>query len=159
MSMSVAGGTTVVGAGETAPYGDPFKLSSPAPSSDPKGKRKAATETTAIEEGVTHNEGMAIDGLEERPFFVKINPKDGVVGALQKLDQQLLNKGEASILSKKHPVSWIGEEITPGQVGLINHGGLPKLLMRPGRYPPMPLRNWIAREYMGTKSISETVIE
>ena len=49
------------------------------------------------------------------------------------------------------PVDWIGKEITPGQLGLINHGGLPKILTRPGRYPGFPLRNWWAREWAGTK--------
>lgn len=76
-----------------------------------------------------------------------------------KLDQQLQEKGESTILSSKTPVTWIGEEIMPGQVGLINHGGLPKLLLRPGRYPPFPLANWIAREYAGARSLSDTVIE
>lgn len=47
----------------------------------------------------------------------------------------------------------------PGQVGLVNHGGLPKLLLKPGRYPGFPLRNWIARTYVGARSLSETVIE
>lgn len=47
----------------------------------------------------------------------------------------------------------------PGQVGLLNHGGLPKLLLKPGRYPGMPWRNWIARSYLGSKALSETVIE
>jgi hypothetical protein len=47
----------------------------------------------------------------------------------------------------------------PGQVGLVNHGGLPKLLLKPGRYPGFPLRNWIARTYMGSRQLSETVIE
>lgn len=102
---------------------------------------------------------QAVDALEERPFFVKINQKDGVIGAIMKLDQQLQEKGESTILSSKTPVTWIGEEIMPGQVGLINHGGLPKLLLRPGRYPPFPLANWIAREYAGARSLSDTVIE
>ena len=49
------------------------------------------------------------------------------------------------------PTDWIGKEITPGELGLINHGGLPKLLTRPGRYPGFPLRNWWARTWCGTK--------
>ncbi len=48
------------------------------------------------------------------------------------------------------PTDWIGKEVTPGQIGLINHGGLPKVLTRPGRYPGMPLRNWWARKWVGT---------
>lgn len=148
--MSLAGGTTV--------YGD-----TSAPTDfDHKGKQPIkhhVQETTVVDENLLHSTGMEIDALADRPFFVKINPKDGVVGALHKLDEELRAKGEAGIISAKEPVSWIGEEITPGQIGLINHGGLPKILLRPGRYPPMPLRNWIAREYMGTRALSETVIE
>lgn len=51
----------------------------------------------------------------------------------------------------QHPVSWIGREVPPGNLGLINHGGLPKILTRPGRYPGFPLRNWWAREWCGTQ--------
>ena len=67
---------------------------------------------------------------QERPFFVTIEPKTGVLGALRKLDQQLVGAGEASIFSKKDPSDWIGPELAPGSLGLINHGGLPKLLTR-----------------------------
>ncbi|KAH8082803.1 hypothetical protein BXZ70DRAFT_958695 [Cristinia sonorae] len=95
--------------------------------------------------------------LTERPFFVLIG-KDGLIGALNKLDRQLQNSGHPHILSKKRPTDWIGKEINPGQIGLINHGGLPKLLTRPGRYPGMPLRNWWAREFKGTKGLSETTV-
>lgn len=100
-----------------------------------------------------------MDSLEERPFFVKITAKDGILGALQKLDQQLQAQGQASVVSKKEPITWFGDELAPGQLGLINHGGLPKLLLKPGRYPGLPFRNWIARTYVGARSMSETVIE
>lgn len=36
-------------------------------------------------------------------------------------------------------------------IGLINHGGKPKLLTKPGRYPGFPLRNWWARSYKGMR--------
>ena len=52
----------------------------------------------------------------------------------------------------QEPVDWIGKEIAPGEVGFINHGGLPKLLTKPGRYPGFPLRNWWAREWRGSQS-------
>ena len=55
------------------------------------------------------------------------------------------------LTSFQHPTDWIGEEIQPGHLGFINHGGLPKILTRPGRYPGFPLRNWWAREWNGTK--------
>lgn len=65
-----------------------------------------------------------------RPFFVTIDAKTGVLGALKKLDQQLADARQPSIFSRKEPVSWIGHELTPGNLGLINHGGLPKILTK-----------------------------
>ncbi|KAI0717062.1 hypothetical protein C8Q76DRAFT_617747 [Earliella scabrosa] len=105
------------------------------------------------------NFATAVDYMEEeRPFFVKIG-KDGLIAALQKLDRQLRASGRVHILSTKKPTDWIGQEVTPGQIGLINHGGLPKILTRPGRYPGFPLRNWWARVFTGTCGLSDTVIE
>ncbi|KAF8272431.1 hypothetical protein EI94DRAFT_1776807 [Lactarius quietus] len=94
---------------------------------------------------------------EERPFLVLINKK-GVVGALQELDAQLRAAGYNKILSDKTPTDWIGKEIAPGMIGLINHGGMPKLLTKPGRYPGFPLRNWWAQTYKGSCGLSDTVI-
>ncbi|THU99362.1 hypothetical protein K435DRAFT_719810 [Dendrothele bispora CBS 962.96] len=96
--------------------------------------------------------------LEDRPFFVPIG-KDGLVAALQKLDKQLVESGRQHLLSSMSPTDWIGREISPGNIGLINHGGSPKILTRPGRYPGFPLRNWWARTWCGTKGLSDTVIE
>ncbi|KAI0261866.1 band 7 domain-containing protein [Gloeopeniophorella convolvens] len=87
---------------------------------------------------------------EDRPFVVRIG-KSGLIGALQELDQHLRK-------AHKKPTDWIGKEIAPGQVGLINHGGMPKLLTKPGRYPGFPLRNWWARSYKDTRGLSDNVI-
>lgn len=94
---------------------------------------------------------------EERPFVVLVGKK-GVLGALQELDQLLRTAGHNKILSDKVPTDWIGKEIAPGQIGLINHGGMPKLLTKPGRYPGFPFRNWWARSYKGMSGLSDTVI-
>lgn len=96
--------------------------------------------------------------LQERPFFVPLG-KGGVLEALQKLDRQLLNSGRVGLFSKKQPTDWTGKEVIPGQIGLINHGGSPKILTKPGRYPGFPLRNWWARQWAGTKGLSDTVID
>ncbi|KAI9439401.1 hypothetical protein BJY52DRAFT_1217290 [Lactarius psammicola] len=94
---------------------------------------------------------------EERPFVVLIGKK-GVLGALEQLDAHLRTAGHNKILSDKVPTDWIGKEIAPGMIGLINHGGMPKLLTKPGRYPGFPLRNWWARSYKGMRGLSDTVI-
>ncbi|KAF9533426.1 hypothetical protein CPB83DRAFT_845240 [Crepidotus variabilis] len=96
--------------------------------------------------------------LEERPFFIPIG-RGGLIAALEKLDVQLRAAGRPHILSKKNPTDWIGEEVIPGELGLINHGGSPKVLTKPGRYPGFPLRNWWARSFGGTKGLSDTVID
>ncbi|KAI0312460.1 hypothetical protein OF83DRAFT_1176625, partial [Amylostereum chailletii] len=62
---------------------------------------------------------------EERPFLVKIG-KDGLPAALRRLNDQLEHSKEGKILSSKVPTDWIGKEVTPGHVGFINHGGMPK---------------------------------
>ncbi|KAF6764910.1 hypothetical protein DFP72DRAFT_799328 [Ephemerocybe angulata] len=95
---------------------------------------------------------------ENRPFFVNIG-RSGVIAALEELDKQLQEAQLPRVLSKKVPTDWTGKEIAPGQLGLINHGGTPKVLTRPGRYPGFPLRNWWARSWCGTKGLSDTVIE
>ncbi|KIM80892.1 hypothetical protein PILCRDRAFT_72918 [Piloderma croceum F 1598] len=100
-------------------------------------------------------EGLAV---ADRQFFVTIG-HDGLIGALQKLDKELQNSGRNKILSKKSPTDWIGKEVVPGRFGIINHGGLPKVLTRPGRYPGFPFRNWWARSWVGTKGLSDTAIE
>jgi len=87
---------------------------------------------------------------EERPFVVAIG-KRGAMGALQDLDERLRQAGHNKILSDKVPTDWIGKELAPGRIGLINHGGLPKLLTKPGRYPAFPFRNWWARTFNGTR--------
>ncbi|KAK7023770.1 band 7 domain-containing protein [Favolaschia claudopus] len=98
------------------------------------------------------------DYLKERAFYVPIG-LGGLIAALEALDEQLVQSGRSKILSKKRPVAWAGREITPGRIGLINYGGSPKLVTRPGRYPPFPFRNWWARTWEGTHGISDAVIE
>ncbi|QRV72798.1 SPFH domain / Band 7 family [Ceratobasidium sp. AG-Ba] len=96
----------------------------------------------------------------QRPFCVKIGA-DGLIGALTELDRQLQESGRPHLLSRKSPTEWLGfmgEEINPGEVGLINHAGLPKILTRPGTYPPFPFRNWWARSWRGTRGISDTTV-
>ncbi|KDQ21011.1 hypothetical protein BOTBODRAFT_27024 [Botryobasidium botryosum FD-172 SS1] len=150
-NMSVAGATTIVDG--TSYQTDPFASNG---SGDLKGKgRQRSSETRR-----NHAFVADIDYLEEtRPFFVKIGQNQNLISALEKLDKELRDAGQAHLISSKTPTTWIGTELTPGNLGLINHGGLPKLIKIPGRYPGFPLSNWWARKYCGNVGISDTVIE
>ncbi|KAF9264903.1 hypothetical protein L218DRAFT_212872 [Marasmius fiardii PR-910] len=152
MSTSVADASTVVGDRDVGLMNDFHKSGTHlgVPSSHKSlGKRKTPLPS----------EFATLDyALEDRPFFIPIG-KDGVIAALQKLDKQLKQSGRNRLLSKKTPVTWTGSELTPGKLGLINHGGSPKILTKPGRYPGFPLRNWWARKWCGAKGVSDTVIE
>ncbi|KAJ7135020.1 hypothetical protein C8R43DRAFT_1021950 [Mycena crocata] len=149
--MSVAGNSTVVGDAPAAFRKD---------QRDAFLKDPGSSNTTHIPQlpKIGNEFSITTDSQKERPFYVPIG-KGGLVAALEELDRQLVEFGRNTILSKKSPVSWIGKEITPGELGLINHGGSPKLVLQPGRYPPFPLRNWWARTWEGTRGISDTVIE
>ncbi|KAF8588595.1 hypothetical protein K439DRAFT_1629599 [Ramaria rubella] len=156
-SRSVAGATTVVGEPGTTgkEFGAHFDGVGATTSFD--GTLKAAALPGPRRR--TEPFVIAADYTDEtRPYFIKIG-KDGVIPALQKLDVEMRNSGHNHIISKKSPTDWIGKEITPGRIGLVNHGGMPKALTRPGRYPGFPLRNWWAREWCGTKGLSDTVVE
>ncbi|OCB86554.1 band 7 domain-containing protein [Sanghuangporus baumii] len=156
--MSVAGNTTLIG-GSDIGFHDFEELHS----SGSKSSKIPVSETTGISAtskrlripfATTGN----LDIAEGLPFFIKIE-KDGVLAALRKLDSQLKSTNGRNILSRKSPTDWIGKQIAPGEIGFINHGGMPKVLTRPGRYPGFPLRNWWARSWEGTKGISDTVVE
>ncbi|EKM75069.1 hypothetical protein AGABI1DRAFT_116571 [Agaricus bisporus var. burnettii JB137-S8] len=149
MTPAFIEGSTVVGDSFTAGEGSDATPSKPSlkPTTTGKG-RDYASEFVATKDYT----------LEERPFFVRIG-KDGVIAALEKLDQQLVQAGRSRVLSKKSPTDWTGKEVIPGRMGLINHGGLPKVVTKAGRYPGFPLRNWWARTWCGTTGLSDTVIE
>lgn len=157
MSSTTAAGTTVLGDSSDIGGDSNFhpNFSKDTTSVSPKGKaptRSNGAPAVKFDEQTNYLEDQS------RPFFVVVG-KGGAIEALHKLDKQLQNAGQNRILSKKKPTDWIGREINPGQLGMINHGGLPKILTRPGRYPGFPLRNWWARKYCGTKGISDNVIQ
>ncbi|KAI0783708.1 band 7 domain-containing protein [Abortiporus biennis] len=152
--VSVADGTTVVeGPTSSNGHNQHLRVTTGIPDSHTKGGLTPKAKSK-------HNISDFLQAdymLTDRPFFIEIG-KDGLIAALQKLDLQLRNSGRSHVLSRKRPTDWIGKEITPGNLGLISHGGLPKILTRPGRYPGFPLRNWWARKWCGTKGLSDTVI-
>jgi hypothetical protein len=141
---SVAGGTTVVGAQSDIGSNGDFDLSNSKRLSNGKAKQVKHVPITS------KFDAQPQDLEATRPFFVSIG-KDGVIAALQKLDGQLVHAGQSRLISRKKPTDWIGNQVAPGQLGMINHGGLPKVLTQPGRYPGFPLRNWWARKFCGIK--------
>ncbi|KIY72454.1 hypothetical protein CYLTODRAFT_434710 [Cylindrobasidium torrendii FP15055 ss-10] len=154
MSSSVGDNTTIFGDRDALRKEREFSLHS---SGKPGSKGKSSSLRRPLEGADHFASTYYTAGAEERPFFVPIG-KGGLAAALETLNRQLTESGRPNILSKKVPVSWIGREITPGNLGLINHGGNPKILTRPGRYPGFPLRNWWARSWAGTKGLSDAVI-
>ncbi|KAH9932996.1 uncharacterized protein B0H18DRAFT_985041 [Fomitopsis serialis] len=94
--------------------------------------------------------------LTDRPFFITIG-ESGLIGALQKLDEQLKQSGRSHILSRKRPTDWIGREVTPGKWP-DQPWWFAQYPHSPWRYPGMPLRNWWARDWCGTKGLSDTVV-
>lgn len=77
----------------------------------------------------------------KRPFLVKI--KDNVRNALLELNEELIREGRNPLISKKKPGQILGREVYSGSFGLYEYGSQPQILLLPGRYPPMPLANWI----------------
>jgi len=156
MAPTTAAATTIIGDG--ADIGDRIANGNDFGGSAGYVKGKGADHINASPTAVKFDEQAKYLEDDDRPFFVLVG-QGGVIEALQKLDRQLQNAGQNRVLSKKHPTDWIGSEVNPGQLGLINHGGLPKILTRAGRYPGFPLRNWWARKFCGTKGISDTVVQ
>jgi len=159
-TRSIAGATTVVG-GDHPANGFSMKKPVDLQFGPDATYLQAGKSTTTYKDANKSKAPFVIAGDymdDSTPYFVRVE-KDGVVAALQKLDLELRNSGQNHLISGKKPTDWIGREITPGNVGLINHGGLPKVITRPGRYPGFPFRNWWAREWHGTKGLSDTVVE
>ncbi|KAI0251707.1 hypothetical protein BJV78DRAFT_1352930 [Lactifluus subvellereus] len=50
------------------------------------------------------------------------------------------------------PTDWIGKKIVPGQIELIDHGGLPKLFTKPGRYPGFPAAQLVSQNQVAVIS-------
>ena len=144
--MSVAGTTNIVGYYESSPQ---------LLSSDNKGKARIPSEATRFDTLKSSSSQVSpltlvslpcepIHSLpqqtqptqdlgtleQERPFVVRIDRAGVLVPVLEKLNEQLRDAGKDSIFSKKQPVTWIGHELTPGTLGLISHGGKPKLLTK-----------------------------
>ncbi|TXT15518.1 hypothetical protein VHUM_00021 [Vanrija humicola] len=90
---------------------------------------------------------------EKRDLLVKIG-KGGVAQALHDLDTELKNKGHTGIISDKRPHQFIGREVNPGSFGLYEFASGPKLILEPGRYPGLPLSNWIGCTWHGTYDIA-----
>jgi len=51
--------------------------------------------------------------LQDRPFFAPINPKDGVIGALQRIDTQLRNVSTAMSVSFQALISPVWTQGSP----------------------------------------------
>ncbi|KAK4056404.1 hypothetical protein OIO90_002547 [Microbotryomycetes sp. JL221] len=94
-----------------------------------------------------------------RPFFIRLDEKTGgLVGGLQKLNNELVAAGHGKLLSGKSPFTWTGRTVTPGEIGIYSHGAVPRVILKAGRYPSFPLGWWWARDWHGKKELASTVI-
>jgi len=106
---------------------------------DPSGSHQGITKA----EDLPFVDSSAYLGVK-RPFLVPI--KDNVRNALLELNQELIKEGRTPLISKKKPSQLLGREVYSGSFGLYEYGSQPQILLEPGRYPPMPLANWIGCE-------------
>jgi hypothetical protein len=88
-------------------------------------------------------------------LYVRIG-KGGVVEALYQLNARLEAADLPPLISDKRPHEIIGREVNPGSFGLFEYASSPKLLLRPGRYPGLPLSNWIGCNWRGTFDLATT---
>lgn len=91
--------------------------------------------------------------VDTSPLLVPIGP-NGVLDALRQLDAELTAAGHPSLISTKRPHQIVGREVNPGSFGLYEYASGPKLLLEPGRYPGMPLSNWVGCTYHGTYDLA-----
>ncbi|KAM0751840.1 hypothetical protein T439DRAFT_300836 [Meredithblackwellia eburnea MCA 4105] len=150
--------------GSDTVYGDDGRTNSF--SGTAKGKSRATTHNNNNHHHHHLNTNSAHFNLNEdylnikRPFFVPIDEaRGGLMAALDILNQELLDAGRVGILSKKKESTWVGTTVAPGEAGLYHHGGLPKIITKPGRYPGWPFNwKWFARSWVGIQPLSSSVI-
>lgn len=104
---SSVAGTTVYGGDDVPTRNFSFK-------GDSKGKGLAINGGAATEEEDHSDVALSQNYLSvNRPFFVPVDEKTGLLEAFRSLDQQLKNAGRSTILSKKTPKTWIGRTVEP----------------------------------------------
>jgi hypothetical protein len=175
-TFSVEENTTVVGGHSTDPNEDPFsKLTYPGTSANRKHKGKSALNDFVRATDYMTEERPFFVNIDKNGLIAALQKLDKqlqnvchIVPSLSHtLTSPLVREGQQDSIQKglcnespglfvfshtsQSPTDWIGKEVNPGRVGLVNHGGLPKILTKAGRYPGFPLRNWWARKWVGTK--------
>ncbi|GMK59045.1 hypothetical protein CspeluHIS016_0700600 [Cutaneotrichosporon spelunceum] len=89
----------------------------------------------------------------KRPLLVPIG-SGGVLEALRQLDAELIAAGHSAIISNKRPHKYFGREVNPGSFGVYEFASGPKLLLEAGRYPGLPLANWVGCDWRGTYDLA-----
>ncbi|CAK9785710.1 hypothetical protein CC85DRAFT_279757, partial [Cutaneotrichosporon oleaginosum] len=89
----------------------------------------------------------------KRPLLVPIGT-GGVLEALQELNAELIASNHPALISDKRPHQYIGREVNPGSFGLYEFASGPKLLLKAGRYPGLPLSNWVGCDWRGTYDLA-----
>ncbi|GAA6013043.1 hypothetical protein JCM10207_006150 [Rhodosporidiobolus poonsookiae] len=91
---------------------------------------------------------LAAFASQGTPFFHTIEESSGgLLGALKRLDEELVAAGRDHLISHKAARQLIGRTIEPGCAGLYVCGAQPRIILQPGRYPGSLAANWIARSW------------
>ncbi|GAA6039160.1 hypothetical protein JCM8097_000441 [Rhodosporidiobolus ruineniae] len=140
---SVDGGSTVIG--------DPF-----APQlygideldAGDKGKQRAGAPARKLTSFLDDPPSLVQLQREGTEFFHQIDDANGgLLGALKRLDEELVASGRQHLISHKRGRRLFGRPIEPGQAGFYTHGAQPRIIIEPARYPGFWLANWIARSW------------
>ncbi|KAI8901215.1 hypothetical protein BC833DRAFT_535857 [Globomyces pollinis-pini] len=73
------------------------------------------------------------DSVKSNPLFIEIGTGT-VIDALKQLNTRMIENKLGSILSDKQPHLLFGYTVETGNIGLIEQGGKPLLLLKPGQY-------------------------
>ncbi|GAA5942702.1 hypothetical protein JCM10213_005947 [Rhodosporidiobolus nylandii] len=82
------------------------------------------------------------------PFFHTISESTGgLIGAIKRLDEELVQAGRGHLLSRKSGGTVFGRIIEPGCMGLYSKGAEPRVILDSGRYPGSMMANWVGRSW------------
>ncbi|GAA5863575.1 hypothetical protein JCM8547_007289 [Rhodosporidiobolus lusitaniae] len=139
---------------ETTYLGEALSQNGAGPSTDKHTKvftdaRNAPSPALAKRSFLDDTPTLEVLTASQTPFLHAISDKTGgLIGALERLDAELVAAGRNHLLSRKKAWKYVGRRVVqPGTAGLYTTGAEPRIILKPGRYPGLPFGNSIARTW------------